>query len=801
VLFVKNNIKPLVILPIILFASLFIIPALPPAHAAGLVCLGPNGSTTCATPPVSIPATTGSSVRVAVVVSGSSALSGFDITLLADHAFLVPTGVDLTGSVVTAATPAVECLQGVLVAGSTCLATDTIDTLHFAAVGNPTSGTTTGLLFTAIYKVVASTAGADIGYQTGCAGSSSVPGVCVNVFLGGSSIPEATPQGATVSTPDFLASASPNPIIIAAGATGTSTIRLTAVGGYGDRVDVMVTSTTPTISASVSGSPVDLVSFTTNTATLSVGPAATGTYTVVVTATGEGVFSSVVPTHSVSVTVEVGSPDFTVSATPSSVNIPAGSSGTTTVNVASLAGFAGMVSVSATSPAGITATPSPKTVTAPGSFALTISVAGSVASGSYTVTETGTSGSLTHRATITVIVGTPGISVNLLPGNIGVFRGASAAAQITVTSVNNFAGTVGLTISVTNTTVPDSAGSTTVPTSINPTSVVLIGQDSKTSTLIIFAPLSTATGFYMATITGTSGTTTASGTLLLNIEDFAMTPQYSTVTVTNQTGIVSHDVITVTSLGGLNAEGAATVAATPSGWYPGTPAVPVQRTLVPELGQKLCLLDTYYPNGTQIPFSVLRLTGPIAWVGDTARCGRNDGNAFPLPGTPDVFVDENGVAGPQIQVLSNTAPGLYTVKLIAIYGLLTREVTFKVNVIQAPFIHQLAQFSSILSFSASGGKASFKVGISSPGASNVYVNVQITAVGSNGQFASGTSGTIAVNAGGNANNIPITIPLKMSSIGGTFSLQAIIMVGLSPDALTGTSILNNVPGSTFTVTP
>ncbi len=791
-LFVKNNIKPLFILPIILFASLFVIPALPPAHAAGLVCLGPNGSTTCPTPPVSIPATTGSSVRVAVVVSGSSALGGFDITLLADHAFLVPTGVDLTGSVVTAATPVVECLQGVLVAGSTCVTTDTIDTLHFAAIGNPTSGTTTGLLFTAIYKVVASTAGADIGYQTGCTGSTSVPGVCVNVVLGGSSIPEATPQGASVSTPDFLASASPNPIIVAAGATGTSTITLTAVGGYHDFVDLAVTSTTPAISASVSGSPVDLQSVTTNTASLSVGPAATGTYTVVVTATGEGVFSSVVPTHDVSVTVEVGSPDFTVSATPSSVNIPAGTSGSTTVNVGSLAGFAGMVSVSATSPSGITATPSPKTVTAPGSFALTISVAGSVASGSYTVTETGTSGPLTHSATITVVVGTPGITVNVFPGNIGVFRGASAAAQITVTSVNNFAGTVGLTISVTNTTVPDSAGSTTVPTSINPTSVVLIGGDSKTSTLIIFAPLSVATGFYMATITGT---------LLLNIEDFSMTPQYSTVTVTNQTGIVSNDVITVTSLGGLNAEGAALVAATPSSWYPGTPAVPVHSTLVPELGQALCLLDTYYPNGTQIPFSVLRLNGPIAWVGDTARCGRNDGNAFPLPGTPDVFIDENGVAGPQIQVLSHTAPGVYTVKLIAIYGLLTREVTFKVNVIQAPFIHQLAQFSSILSFSASGGKASFKVGISSPGSSNVYVNVQITAVGSNGQFASGTSGTIKVNAGGNVNNIPITIPLKMSSIGGTFSLQAIIMVGLSPDALTGTSILNNVPGSTFTVTP
>jgi hypothetical protein len=75
------------------------------------------------------------------------------------------------------------------------------------------------------------------------------------------------------------------------------------------------------------------------------------------------------------------------------------------------------------------------------------------------------------------------------------------------------------------------------------------------------------------------------------------------------------------------------------------------------------------------------------------------------------------------------------------------------------------------------------------------------AVGSTGQFTSGTSATFLVNPGGNANNIPISLPLKQSAIGTTFTLQAIIMVGLSPDALTGTSIQGNVFSLTFTVTP
>ncbi len=792
-----------------ILAALFAVPAIPPTHAAtGTVCLAPGGSTTCPTPPVSIPGTVGSSVSVAVVISGSDAFDTVDITLLADHTFLKPTGVQAGTVLGPSGTPAF-CLQGVSF-GITCLSTDTIDTVHVIASGTPTTSPTTGLLFTVVYTVVASTPGASIGFQTGCAGSLSVPGVCINIVSAGRTIPE-TSVGATVSTPDFLVSASPNPLIIAAGATGTSTLTLKSVGGYKDCVDVSIKSTTPTIPASVSGSgclftstAVDLNSFTTNTATLSVGPAITGTYTVVVTATGEGSFSTIVPTHDVSVTIAVGSPDFTIIATPSSVNIPHGTSGTATIAVGSFAGFTGMVSLSAAAPAGITASPSPNTVTAPGSFVLTIAVAASVVPGTYTVTETGTatigSALVTHHADISVIVGTPGISVSILPGNIGILRGVSAAAQITVTSVNNFAGTVSLTISVANVTVPDSAGSTAVPTTMNPTSVVLVGGDSATSTLLIFAPLSVATAFYKGTVTGTSGTTTASGTVIFNVQDFAMSAQFPTFAITNQTGIISQDIVTVTALGGLNGEGGNAVSAVPSGWYPGTPPLPIRRTNVPELGRSLCLLDTFYANGTQIPFSVLRLTGPIAWVSFTARCGRNDGFAVPTPGSPDVFTDANGVPGIQIRALSNTAPGTYTIKLIAIYGIITRSITITLVVLPAPFIHQLVYIHN-LSFSASGGVETMKVGISVPGTSSVFVNVQITAVGSAGQFVSGTSGTFLVNGGGNANNIAINIPLTKSAIGSTFSFQAIIHVGLAPDALTGTSTQSDIFAATFVVGP
>jgi len=59
-------------------------------------------------------------------------MNGFDITLLAPHAFLVPVGIDFTGTIIgSAAIPPItlaECLQGVLVGGTVCQPSDTIDT-------------------------------------------------------------------------------------------------------------------------------------------------------------------------------------------------------------------------------------------------------------------------------------------------------------------------------------------------------------------------------------------------------------------------------------------------------------------------------------------------------------------------------------------------------------------------------------------------------------------------------------------------------------------------------------------------
>jgi len=102
-------------------------------------------------------------------------------------------------------------------------------------------------------------------------------------------------------------------------------------------------------------------------------------------------------------------PDFSVSASPSSLTVAQGSSGTSTITVGSLNGFSSAVTLSASGlPSGVTASFSPNPITPPtgGSAAstLTVNAAAGAATGTSTVTVTGTSGATTHGASLSLTV-------------------------------------------------------------------------------------------------------------------------------------------------------------------------------------------------------------------------------------------------------------------------------------------------------------------------------------------------------------------------------------------------------------
>jgi len=141
------------------------------------------------------------------------------------------------------------------------------------------------------------------------------------------------------------------------------------------------------------------------------------------------------------------SPGFSLSSNPSSASVAQGNSGTSTITSTVTHGLSGTISLSATGqPSGVTVSFNPTAITGAGSSTMKMQVASSVATGTYTVTITGTSGSLTNQTTVQLTVtGAP--AVTLLPTSLtwgGVVVGVKSASKA-VTVTNSGAGTLDIT--------------------------------------------------------------------------------------------------------------------------------------------------------------------------------------------------------------------------------------------------------------------------------------------------------------------------------------------------------------------
>ncbi|MDE3099526.1 MAG: RICIN domain-containing protein, partial [Verrucomicrobiota bacterium] len=96
-------------------------------------------------------------------------------------------------------------------------------------------------------------------------------------------------------------------------------------------------------------------------------------------------------------------PDFSLSASPTSLTIVQGNNGTSTITINPVNGYNNTVSLSASGlPSGVTASFNPSSTTS--SSTLTLSASSTAATGTATVTVTGTDGTLTHTTTISLTV-------------------------------------------------------------------------------------------------------------------------------------------------------------------------------------------------------------------------------------------------------------------------------------------------------------------------------------------------------------------------------------------------------------
>jgi subtilase family serine protease len=206
----------------------------------------------------------------------------------------------------------------------------------------------------------------------------------------------------TISTPGFGLTASPTTITLMQGNSGTSTITSTVTNGFDSAISLSATGQ-PTGVTVVFG-PSSISGAGTSSMKITVGPSTVaGAYNIRVT----GISGSMTEVVTVSLTVGKIAAGYTISASPTSISIDRGSSGTSTITTAVTGGFDSAVSLSATGyPSGVSVAFSPDAIPAPGSgkSIMKVTVGKGVALGNHTITINATGAGVPRTVQVTLDV-------------------------------------------------------------------------------------------------------------------------------------------------------------------------------------------------------------------------------------------------------------------------------------------------------------------------------------------------------------------------------------------------------------
>jgi subtilase family serine protease len=201
------------------------------------------------------------------------------------------------------------------------------------------------------------------------------------------------------------------------------------------------------------------------------------------------------------------SPSFSLSASPTSVSVLQGNSGSATITSTVSGGFDSAITLTASGqPSGVTVGFSPSSITGAGTSTATFTVASSTTPGTYAITITGTSGSTTSTTTVslTVTSTTAGFSISASPASISIDRSSSGTVTITSSVTGGFDSAISLSASG----LPSG-----VTASFSPSSITGAG----TSTLTITVSRRATRGTHTITVTGTSGSTSHTTTVSLDV--------------------------------------------------------------------------------------------------------------------------------------------------------------------------------------------------------------------------------------------------------------------------------------------
>lgn len=243
-----------------------------------------------------------------------------------------------------------------------------------------------------------------------------------------------------------------------------------------------------------------------------------------------------------------GQRDFFLGSSPSSRTVTPGAPATYDITISPSGGFTDEVTLSVSGlPSGANAGFSQNPSTA--ASMLSITTSSSTPVGTYPLTITGVSGSLTHTTTATLIVLVPDFTLAASPSSRTVTAGGSTTYSVTVSLVGGFTGPVDLSVSG----LPAGANAGFAP---NPA--------TSASTLSVTTTSGTSAGTYPLIITGVSGglTHTTPVSLVVTVPDFALTasPQTRSIAI----GASTTYTFTITPSGGFTGSVALSVAGLPA---------------------------------------------------------------------------------------------------------------------------------------------------------------------------------------------------------------------------------------------
>ncbi len=320
----------------------------------------------------------------------------------------------------------------------------------------------------------------------------AVPGYDLTTGWGSANGQKLIDDLAGPQVPGFWLASTQDTISLNPGGTGSATLTITGAGGFNGNVNLALSSALPAgVTASFSPNPATGMSVLTLTASSS---ATAASQTVTLTGTSGTL------TASTNITVAVHTPNFTLAASPSTVGINQGASGTSTITVLPMYGFAGSVNLSVAGlPAGVTASFSPVSTT--GASTLTLAVGSTATPGVSTLAVTGQSGTLTATTAISLSIHGPSFSLSSASSlNIG--QGSSGTTFVSVYDMYGFSGNVNLAVSG----LPSGVTASFSP---NPT--------SGSSTLTFTASSAASASHSLVTLTGTSGALSATTTVNLGV--------------------------------------------------------------------------------------------------------------------------------------------------------------------------------------------------------------------------------------------------------------------------------------------